>query len=264
MKIHKPCAVAVLSCMLMTGCGGDGDGRPAFRADRSTAQGLYDGTIVYNNLLSFNQQTIVLETGEFFIVYGETLNNTFFVDGMLHGTGQISANSNTFYSYDLSDHFFRNNAINAVFNGRLTASFEPGNFFNGNARQQDSTADFQGAAPQAAVYTYNTAANLNDVIGDWVMIDLLGNQPTMSITAPGSFSGIYPNGCSFSGSLTPRLSGKNVFNMAITFGPTPCTQPNQSFSGVAFDYAPSTQSRTLVMAGLTVSGDQATVLYGIR
>jgi hypothetical protein len=252
--------------MLMTGCGGDGDGRPAFRADRSTAQGLYDGTIVYSNgsSLSFNQQTVVLETGEFFIVYGETLNNTFFVDGMLHGTGQIGAASNTFYSYDLSDHFFRNNAIDAVFDGRLTASFEPGNFFNGHARQKDSTANFQGVAPQAAVYTYNTPANLNDVIGDWVMIDLLGNQPTMNITAPGIFSGAYSNGCSFSGSLTPRTSGKNIFNMTIAFGPTPCTQPNQSFTGVAYDYSPSTISRTLVMAGLTSNGDQAAVLYGIR
>ena len=271
MKSDKLWAAALLSCMLLIGCGGGhGNSGPNFRADRSLAQGLYDGTIVYDDgpeQLRFNQQTVVLETGEFFIVYGNTYDTVFLLDGFLHGTGQISDTSFDFYSYDLNDYFFQDddNTIDAVYNGRLTASFSPGEFFNGSTEQADSTADFTGTVPRVAIYDYNAAATLTSVAGDWNMVDLLGNSLTVSVSGlDGSFAGIYPNACSFSGSLTPRASGKNVFNMTISFGPTPCPQPSQSFSGIAYDYAPSPLARTLVMAGVTVDGSQGTTLFGIR
>jgi hypothetical protein len=268
MKTDKLCVMVALSCLILTGCGGHGDDRPDFNPDRSLAQGVYDGTIVYQDGtdLRFNQQTIVLENGEFFIVYGETIEDVYFVDGVLNGTGQIAVGTSDFYSYDLNDYFFNRstNSLDAVYSGRLVATFSSGSFFNGSARQRDSFVDFAGTVPVASVYDYNVAANLANVTGDWIMSDLLGSTLTLNVTGTGSITGIYANGCALSGTLTPRASGRNVFNATLRYGPTPCAQPNRSFSGVAIDYAPSASVRALVVSGVTEDRTEGTALYGTR
>jgi len=267
MNLNKMRTLAVLTCLLLAGCGGDGNDI-VFSPDRSLAQGVYEGTITYTGFnnnsssISFSQQSIVLENGEFFIIYGNTYNNAFLVDGFQHGTGQISGS--TFYSYDLTDHFFNDNSISSVSGGRLTADFVAGNYFNGQSSQTDSTADFTGTAPATSVYNYNSAADLTAVTGTWSMVDLIGNQLTMDIGSSGSVTGTYTSGCSFTGTLTPRSSGKNVFNTAISFGPTPCPQPNQTLTGIARNYAPASQSQALVFAGLTSDSSLGMTLFGIR
>lgn len=269
MKPGKLCAIAILSGLLLAGCGGDDDDdNPTFNPDRSLAQGVYDGTITYQDggVATFNQLTIVLETGGFFIIYGETINNVFFVDGTLNGTGQILLNTNEFQSFDLNDYFFDRdtNGLGAVFNGTLVANFSSGNFFNGTANQTDSFVEFAGTVPAITVYNYNVAANPASIAGNWTMRDLLGSSLNLSVDTAGNFTGIYASGCSLSGTLTPRASGKNVFDMTISFGPTPCTQPSRTFSGVAIDYAPSMLARALVMSGTTTDRAEGTALYGTR
>lgn len=267
MDARKLCALALLPCLLLAGCGG-GDGRD-YDPDRSLAQGVYDGTIVYFNGpdVQLNQQTIVLETGEFFIVYGATRDDVYFVDGVQNGSGRIELGTNRFFAdNNVNDYFFDrdSNSINAVYNGDLRANFSSGGFFNGSASLPDSRAEFVGTVPATAVYNYNTAADLASISGGWNALDLLGNALAFSIDASGNLVGNYPSGCQFSGTLTPRASGKNVFNVSISFGSTPCPQPNLTFNGVAIDYALAAPSRALVIAGTTSDRFNGTALYGTR
>ncbi len=50
------------------------------------------------------------------------------------------------------------------------------------------------------------------------MGDLLGETISLNVGNNGSFSAAGSTGCNFSGTLTPRASGKNVFDVALTFG----------------------------------------------
>lgn len=71
---------------------------------------------------------------------------------------------------------------------------------------------------------------------------------TLNIGPSGSFTGS-TGGCSFSGTTTTRASGKNVFDIALTFGAAPCRQPNHAMSGIALSYPVAGGKRQLVIAG---------------
>lgn len=267
MNVRKFCALLLLPCFLLSACGGDDD--PDFDPDRSLAQGFYDGTIVYFNGpdVKLNQQTIVLETGEFFIIYGETKDDVYLVDGVLNGRGRIELGTDRFLAdNNVNDYFYDrdSNSIRAVYNGDLRANFTSGRFFSGRASLPDSIAEFVGTTPATAVYNYNTAADISSITAGWNARDLLGNALALSIDESGNLTGSYPNGCQFSGTLAPRASGKNVFNVSLTYGPTPCPQPNLTFNGVAIEYALAAPGRALVMAGTTTDRRNGTALYGIR
>ena len=49
----------------------------------------------------------------------------------------------------------------------------------------------------------------------------------------GAFTASSSLGCNFAGTVLPRPSGKNVFNVSLTFGPAPCALPGQAAAGIA-------------------------------
>jgi hypothetical protein len=48
---------------------------------------------------------------------------------------------------------------------------------------------------------------------------------------------IVTNGCTISGSIGPRPSGKNVFNVTLTAGASPCATPGLVTTGIGL-YVP--------------------------
>ncbi|MCW2573812.1 MAG: hypothetical protein JWO88_3870 [Frankiales bacterium] len=79
-------------------------------------------------------------------------------------------------------------------------------------------------------YDYSRPARIADVAGAWQ----LALNATFTIDSAGAIVVTRPDGqCSLTGSLTPRPSGKNVFNM--TFAVTGCADAG-TYSGVAITY----------------------------
>jgi hypothetical protein len=53
----------------------------------------------------------------------------------------------------------------------------------------------------------------------------------------------------FSGTATPRSSGKNVMNVSVTFGAAPCALPGQTATGIAINYTiAATNQKQLIVA----------------
>ena len=67
-----------------------------------------------------------------------------------------------------------------------------------------------------------------------------------------------------SGSLTPRTSGKNVFNLAVTFGPAPCYLPNKNANGIAITYALTNGKSQFVAAVIDDTRTYGAAIVGSR
>ncbi|NRR33959.1 hypothetical protein HSX11_27640 [Oxalobacteraceae bacterium] len=252
-------ALAALSLAGVGGCGGGGGGSSAGQTSTvpvpvtSSAQGAYQGTLS-NGIEHF---TLVLENDQFYTVYGSTGGGAFGVTGFLQGNGK--SNNGNFSATDVKDA----TSTGQLLSGSLSASYTAGSSLNGTLTEGTNSATFTGATLPSAVYNYNTAASLNDISGSWNLTSLRGNASTFNIAASGAFTAT-SGACIFTGTFKPRSSGKNVFDVAITFGAAPCTLPGQTLNGIAVDYLLSNGQRQLIIAGLDQARTSSGAFFGVR
>lgn len=216
------------------------------------AEGLYAGTA--SNGRHFN--TLVLENNQYYIIYGAISGDGFSTEGVITGTGQ--SGNGGFTSADLKDFA----AIGLPVSGTLTGTFIPGVSFRAVVATSGAAITYAGAAPDSAVYNYNTPARLTEIAGTWNMTASTGLPASLNIAATGSYTGSSA-GCNFSGTIGPRGSGKNVFDFTIRFGASPCALADQTATGHAVSYLHNGR-RQLLVAGSDASRSVAIVLAGIR
>ncbi len=228
--------------------GGGGTGRaPSVVAK---AEGTYSGRT--SNAADFI--SLILENDQFWTLYGVTDNfGTLRVAGLVQGNG--TSNNGVFTASNTKDFYY----TGAVTIGTLNASYVPGVSFNGTF----SGVTFAGAPPVDTTYSYNSPARLSDITGFWPGEFMDGNLGSLSIASSGTFSGS-SSGCSFSGALTPRASGKNVFNVTLTFGAFPCLLPFQSATGVGVWYYIPGFRKQLILAGTDLARTAGSAFFGTR
>ncbi len=123
---------------------------------------------------------------------------------------------------------------------------------------------FTGAPPTSTAYTYNAPAVLSQITGTWSLMGLDGTPVIVDIASTGSFTGTNA-GCSTSGTITPRPSGKNLSDVTLTSGAAPCVAPGSVSTGIAVTYLiPSSGSRELVVAGVNSDRSAGNALFGIK
>lgn len=236
------------AAMLLMGCGGGGGAS----SNAGSPEGVYEGTI--SNGLEHN--TVVLDDNRYYTIYGEEIDGVFYIAGLIQGSGV--ANNGSFTSTDLRDYYFDG----SVFTGSLSASYREGASFNGSIREGANTVTFTGTPPVNSEYNYDTVANLSNITGSWNLTSLQGESITLNIQSSGAFTGS-SDGCSFDGTFAPRASGKNVFDVDLTFGAAPCALPGQSANGIAIESSIEGR-RQLVIAGTTIDRNSGTVMFGAR
>jgi hypothetical protein len=220
---------------LLTACGGGGSSS----VTNAKAEGAWSGTDSTGS--SFN--LLVLENGDFYSIYGINTASNFLVQGFDQGTSSMSGSTFTGSGteYDLS----------GIFTGTLNATVVSNTSFNGSATSSTTgRVNTFSAVPLSATYSsynYNTAPVGSDLLGNWTGAVLDGSVATISVSSAGGITGTNV-GCTYTGNATPRSSGKNVFNMSLTFGPSPCAYPGQTVTGIALDYVLSNGRRELLAA----------------
>lgn len=256
MNKNKTKFLALSLCTVLAGCGGGGGGGSAANPSVSplAAQGVYQGTTSTGAAF----ETVVLDDGTYYTLAGSQAGSTFIVSDLLQGQG--TSNGSTFSSSDLRD--FSYTGLTQA--GTLSATVNPGVNIAGNLTEGGATETFSGSAPANSTYDYNAPADLSTISGNWTLSSLQGASTAVTINTNGTFTG-FSQGCSFNGTLTPRASGKNIFDVAVQFGPSPCVLANQSTSGIALSYLlANATTRQLLVAAVDPTRTYGTVLFGQR
>jgi len=255
MRLNFMMAACVLP-LAIAACGGGGGGGGSVSPPApvvGAAQNIYvgntaDGREIY---------TIALENDQFYAMYGHTVGNAFLVSGFVQGDG--ASNNGVFSATNGVD----SNANNTRTAATINATYAVGVNLNGTIVEPSGSVGFTSAPIAASLLNYNTPAKLSDIAGHWNVTSLRGFASSFDIGTTGTFTGT-SSGCSLSGSFTPRASGKNVFDMTMSFGPAPCQIPNGTIKGMAIDYVATSGQRQLIVAGIDTTRINTAAFFGAR
>lgn len=227
----KQFAVLGLTVLLAACGGGGGDGAsPTAPAPSVTAEGFWEGSASTGVSVAL----AVLETGETWGVYTSSGS----IVGALYGTTTSSGTTLSGLGKDF------NIPSRSVTPGTYTGTFVAKSSIN-VATSSGST--FSGTYKTA----YDQPASLAAVAGTFAGVGVSGTSPVQPISVTISSSGAITVpaslGCSAAGTATPRPSGKNIFDVTVTFTGSTCALGNgASTTGIA--YYDATTRRVLVMA----------------
>ncbi len=225
-------AVFILISIALAGCGGGGGGNSSTTpapAPVTTAEGFWSGTASTGTKVAL----AILENGDTWGVY--TSNNL--IVGALHGT---TTSSGTTLSGSGSDFNIPSKTITP---GTYSGTFASKSSINVTT---SIGSNFTGTYDAS----YDTAASLTSLSGTFSGSGVSGTTSAQSATVGISSLGVVSStgiGCSAAGTVAPRPSGKNIFDVTITFTGTNCALGNGVVTtGVA--YYDAVIRQVLVMA----------------
>jgi hypothetical protein len=196
--------LASASIVLLTACGGGGGGTPV----AGTAEGYWTGT----TSTGYNAAVVVLENGETWGLY--TSGNI--VYGALYGTSTGTGNT---FSASGSDF----NLLNwAVSQGSLSGTVVPQSTIK-------ATSNYGTTVNLTYSNSYNTPATQAAIAGTYTVkgISATSNADNVAMTISSTGVLSVPGvGCNAAGTVTPRSSGKNVYNISVTFTGNNCALGN--------------------------------------
>lgn len=211
MKTMKTRIAAIAASTVLAACGGGGDGGSVGGSSgtTATAEGVWSGTLASGVSVS----AAILENGETWGVY----TSGSLIVGALYGNTTSSGTtlSGSGVAFDVVARSSSNGTFTGTFNPKSTIriSSSDGGVFTG-------TYDTE----------YDQPAVLSNVAGSFNGQGVSGNSTVQSIplsiasngtvTVPGTAD------CSAAGTLTPRPTGKNIFNVSVTFTGTNCALGN--------------------------------------
>jgi hypothetical protein len=178
------------------------------------------------------------------------------LSGMIAGTATESSNSFTASIHD----FYANGTVNA---GTLAGSFVAGTSLTGTVTETNVSITLTGQIIPSTQYNYATAAHLADIAGSWNGSLLDGETADLTVSSAGAISGTSSGGCTFTGTATPNTSGKNFFDVNLTFGASPCLAPNLTVTGVGIVVPATGSSSAQILAAVKASDNSlGTVFLG--
>ncbi len=258
---QKLVATAMTTIFLAACGGGGGDENtavtPSPAAPISKAEGAYAGTFKSASFPNGAVQFVVLENDEVWGLYGTSSASGTIVYGVIQGQGK--SDNGTFTVADGRDYFY----TGQTGAGRLSAQYVAGASISGTFGANGQEAMVSATTAAAAPYSYNAPAAMSAISGAWSGTTLQGGAFTLQVSSSGSYTG-NTQGCALSGTVTPRASGKNVFNMTLQFGSSPCALPGVTVNGIAVIQPQANGRNQLVVAGANSERTQGSALFATR
>jgi hypothetical protein len=213
----------ILCFTVLAGCsdgGADNNSTPTPPPPATSAEGLWNGTTSTGRTIG----GLVLDDGSSWFLYSVVGNPTV-VAGLVHGNG--TSHQGSFTSSNTKDFSLEGQGI---LDATITGSYVQKDILTGTITYQGGgTTNFAGAYNSA----YELSPNLNTLVGTY-SAPLANNQiVTVTLSTAGTLSGNSTDGCTFTGTVSPRTKG-NVFNVTVTFQGGACSNGTDTVSGVAF------------------------------
>lgn len=249
MKIALKNSLVIASIGLLSACGGGSDdSTPSV----NKAEGAYQGTL--STGAAFN--ALILENDDAWVIYGTSTVSGLLVTGFMQTSGN-SANG-TYQSSSARDYAY----TGAVSAGNLNATYRQGSSLSGAATLAGQSISFSGTGMPAASFDYNQPALLSNIAGQWSGATIYGDRGAINIAASNStvstLSGTV-GACTVSGQVRPRSSGKNVFDLSVTYSGTRCSISGQTMTGIAIGVGGQ-----LITAGTNASKTLGTLFLATR
>jgi hypothetical protein len=260
MNASKLAMVLLLgSTALLGACGGGGDdGSPGSSNAKVMAspEGVYIGGLG-GAAAAPDFQGLVLENNEFWTIYGEDLGSVFYVYGFVQGQG-VANNGN--FSAGVRDFGF-----SPALSGSMTASY------NTTTKQMAGSVNygpignvsFAGGPLANSLYVYGAPASLSTITGAWSAMSSYGSSVAINVSPTGTLT-LKDGTCTGSGTVTPRASGKNVYDVRVTFGFNGCALPGAATTGIAIAYPLSTGQTQIIAAITNSTRTEGIAVFGIR
>jgi hypothetical protein len=220
-----------------------------------TAEGVYGGKITGGPNPDF--RLLVLEDGEFWSLNGFNVDGQLYVSGFIQGR----STSGSFSANDVRDFGF----YPAVGGGTLSGTFDAAvGTLQGTVVFPGLRVDVVGGPVRDVPFEYDQPASLAPHVGAWSMTANTGDRISLNVAADGAMSATTASGCTFTGTVLPRPSGKNVFNVSLRFGTSGCLLPGQRMTGVAVAHRLVDGRTQLTFAGVNETRTAGLMAAGAR
>lgn len=252
-----------LLAMILVACGGGGGGGASTDSTTTSnsgqkAEGVYEGTLTTGETVNI----LALENDEVYVLYGQNSGGSLRVYGFDWAQG--TSKNGTYSASVVKDYYY----TGAVTTGSVVASYIANTSFNGTATINGVRVGFTSAPPTNSLYIYNTPAMLSAVAGSWTGTLLSGEAGIVTISTSGAltanFKGSYSGTCTATGSVLPRNSGKNVYDLSLTFGSAPCLLPGTTVGGVMLSYLLTNGQKQMIAVATTTNKSSGNVFFARR
>lgn len=209
---------------MLAACGGDGSDSSGGSEPRDPApEGFYEGI----SDLGAELIGVVLDNGDYYVLYGEESGAVYQLQGVVQGRGV--ARGDRFTSSNARDFNF---VDGEVYQGSLDATFTRKQNLTGTV-EEDGSGEEVGFS-LAYDDSYEQTPDLTEDAGTYYGTALNpGGQGSaeVEIDAQGNFLGVDDFGCEFNGTVAPRESG-HVYNLSVTFDGSVCTYDGVTLQGI--------------------------------
>lgn len=209
-----------------------------------------NGVVVANPL-----QMLALDDDSLWMFYTRTFAGVLILEGFIEC--QVGYGAGTLQSSTLAD---PNNGIGP---GTLAGTFASDGSIAARGTDPVRVIDFAATKASTSVYAPATAAALADVAGSWAVTGINGAPAALDISASGAMTGLL-NGASIAGTLAPRASGGNVFDVQVTLTDSLSQLNGVTFVGLAYRSFLSDGSSQLIWAGKSADGRYFDGMLGVR
>ncbi len=167
---------------------------------------------------------LILEDGSYWLFYTTTDTPTILA-GLVQGIG--TSHSGSFGSSNTRDFNLEGAGIRTA---TMQGSYVPNKSFQGTIAYV--TGDTENVTSTYHADSESTS-NMNLVVGTYAGLRDDKHTITITVDSAGTLSVHASDGCTFTGTFSPRAKG-NVLHTSVTFGGGACRQGTETLTGVAF------------------------------
>lgn len=243
MKLTQRCIWSAFSVLtLLSACGGGGGGGSTTNA---SAEGFWTGT----TSSGYDVQMVILENGETWGLY--TFGSTLY--GALYGNTTTSGNTVRGSGADFNLQY---------------RTVTPGTYSGSVTEKSSISVTTTGGTSFNGMYgnTYDQPASLSAAAGVYTGRALTGTTSAQTVTATLSANGTLSIpatlGCATSGTVTPRSTGKNIFNLSVTFTGSTCALGNGGTATGILYY--DSVNRQILAMGMNPAKSDGFIAFGTK